>query len=134
MGYLIVHVCFLDHKSDILPSLITKFFMAEHIFTDQNFDADVLKSDVPVLVDFWAPWCGPCKVASPIVEKVAESLAGKPIKVGKMNVDENQETAQKFGILSIPTFLLFKGGMVVEQTVGVPNETVLRKKLEGYLA
>lgn len=107
--------------------------MAEHVFTDQNFESDVLKSDVPVFVDFWAPWCGPCKVASPIVERVAEALAGKPIKVGKMNVDENQETSQKFGIMSIPTFLLFKGGKVVEQTVGVPNESALKAKLETYL-
>ncbi len=107
--------------------------MAEHTFTDQNFDAEVLKSDVPVLIDFWAPWCGPCKIASPIVERVAEALKDKPIKVGKMNVDENPTVSQNFGIMSIPTFLIFKGGVVVDQTVGVPNETALKTKLESYL-
>lgn len=107
--------------------------MAEHNFTDQSFDAEVLKSDVPVLVDFWAPWCQPCKIASPIVDKVAEQLAGKPIKIGKMNVDENPVVGQQYGIMSIPTFLLFKGGKVVEQMVGVPNEAGLKEKLEAYL-
>ena len=108
--------------------------MAEVIVTDQNFDAEVLKSDVPVLVDFWAPWCGPCRVLSPIVEKLAEEFAGKPIKVAKMNVDENQATAGGFGILSIPTLLFFKGGKVVEQLVGVQPEDVLRQKLNALVS
>ncbi|MFA7286272.1 MAG: thioredoxin [Patescibacteria group bacterium] len=105
--------------------------MAEVIVTDQNFDAEVLKSDVPVLVDFWAPWCGPCRVLGPIVEKLAVEFAGKPIKIAKMNVDENQATAGGFGILSIPTLLFFKGGKVVEQLVGVQPEEVLRQKLNA---
>lgn len=108
--------------------------MAELIFTDQNFDSEVLKSDVPVLVDFWAPWCGPCKIASPIVEKIAEEMADKPVKVGKMNVDENQSTSQQYGILSIPTFLVFKGGKVVDQIVGVPNAVALKTKLTSLLS
>jgi thioredoxin 1 len=108
--------------------------MAEHVFTDQNFETEVLQANVPVLVDFWAPWCGPCRVASPIVERVATSLGGKAVKVGKLNVDENPTTAQRYNVMSIPTFLIFKGGTVVEQTVGVPNEAGLKTKLEGYLA
>lgn len=107
--------------------------MSEYTFTDQNFQADVLGADVPVLVDFWAPWCGPCRVAGPIVEKVAEEMKDKPVRIGKMNVDENPQTAQQFGIMSIPTFLLFKGGKVVEQIVGVPTEAGLKAKLEANL-
>lgn len=107
--------------------------MAEHTFTDANFSAEVLQSDIPVLVDFWAPWCGPCKIAEPIIEKVAESFAGKSVKVGKLNVDENPDTGQQFGILSIPTLLIFKDGKVVDQTIGVPSEAGLTEKLNSYL-
>jgi thioredoxin 1 len=108
--------------------------MAEHIFTQDNFKSEVLDSDQLVLVDFWAPWCGPCRIASPIVDRIAETLKDRPIKVGKMNVDENQEISQQFGIMSIPTFLFFKGGKVVEQIVGVPSEGGLKSKIEAYLA
>lgn len=92
--------------------------MSEKIFTDANFDEEVLKSEKPVLVDFWAPWCGPCKMMGPIVEELATENANKSIKIGKLNVDENSAMAGKFGVMSIPTFLVFKNGEVVDQAVG----------------
>ncbi len=92
--------------------------------TDANFDQEVLKSDQPVLIDFWAVWCGPCKALSPIVDEVAASYAGK-VKVAKMNVDQNQGTPGRYGIRGIPTLLIFKDGQVKEQIVGyVPKETI----------
>jgi len=101
----------------------------EIIFTDDNFDAEVLKSDKPVLVDFWAPWCGPCQVMGPIVEGLAKDMEGK-VKVGKMNVDENSETAQNYGIMSIPTILIFKDGKIAKQFVGVQAKESLKEELE----
>jgi thioredoxin 1 len=86
--------------------------------TDATFDAEVLKSDIPVLVDFWAPWCGPCLMIAPVVEEIAESHKGK-LKVVKMNVDENGQTPQTYGVMGIPTLILFKGGQVKEKVVGV---------------
>lgn len=95
-------------------------------FTDANFNTEVIAADVPVLVDFWAPWCGPCRIQGPIVEELAASLEGKPFKVGKLNVDDNPETAQKYNIMSIPTILVFKNGQVVQQLVGVqPKEKLM---------
>ena len=95
--------------------------------TDKNFETEVLKSDLPVLVDFWAEWCGPCKVIGPIVSEIAEELSGK-LKVAKVNVDDAQDLAGKFNIMSIPTLLLFKGGKAVEQIVGaVPKDQILAK-------
>jgi thioredoxin 1 len=85
--------------------------------TDDNFDAEVLKSDLPVLVDFWAPWCGPCQMIAPLVEELAEAHKGK-LKVVKMNVDENGRTPQAYGIMAIPTLILYKGGQVTEKIVG----------------
>ncbi|MBL6976125.1 MAG: thioredoxin [Deltaproteobacteria bacterium] len=92
---------------------------SENLLTlsDGTFDADVLKSDVPVLVDFWAPWCGPCRAIGPIVEEIADAYAGK-IKVGKMNVDENTKVASQFQVTAIPTLLLFNGGQVAQQIIG----------------
>ena len=95
--------------------------------TDKNFETEVLKSDLPVLVDFWAEWCGPCKVIGPIVSEISEELNGK-LKVTKINVDDAQDLAGKYQIMSIPTLLLFKGGEMVEQIVGaMPKEQLLEK-------
>jgi thioredoxin 1 len=92
--------------------------------TDANFDQEVLKSEQPVLIDFWAVWCGPCRALAPVVDEVAESYSGK-VKVAKMNVDENPGTPGRYGIRGIPTLLIFKGGQVKEQIVGyVPKETI----------
>ena len=85
--------------------------------TDAVFDAEVLKSDLPVLVDFWAPWCGPCLMIAPVVEEIAELHKGK-LKVVKMNVDENGQTPQTYGVMAIPTLILFKGGQAKEKVVG----------------
>lgn len=101
-------------------------------FTDQNFDQEVLKSVVPVLVDFWAPWCGPCQMMGPIIEELAKEIGDKA-KVGKCNVDENGETASKFGIMSIPALKIFKDGVIVKEFVGVQNKDLLKKELEALV-
>lgn len=100
-------------------------------FTDDGFDKDVLNSDVPVLVDFWAEWCGPCRMMAPTVDLVATEYAGK-VKVGKLDVDSNQQTAMRYGIRGIPTLLLFKGGQVVEQKVGAIGKPEFQKMLDKY--
>jgi thioredoxin 1 len=97
--------------------------------SDANFDAEVVNSAQPTLVDFWAPWCGPCRAIAPVVEELAGSYQGK-VNVRKMNVDDNQQTASKFGIRAIPTLLMFKNGQVVDQVVGA----VPRQKLEDMMA
>lgn len=102
--------------------------MPDVTITDQNFDIVVIKSDKPVLVDFWAVWCGPCQVQGPIVEEVAKLMAGKT-KVGKFNVDENPQIAMKYGIMSIPTLMIFKGGQVVKQFIGVQSKETLVSEL-----
>ncbi|SRR5690554_7888267 len=94
-------------------------------FTDANFDNDVLQSTEPVLVDFWATWCAPCKALTPVIEELATEFAGK-VKIGKVNVDENPETPGKYGVRGIPTLILFKGGNVVEQLVGAVPKSQLR--------
>ena len=100
--------------------------------TDSNFDQDVLKSETPVLVDFWAAWCGPCRAIAPIVDELATEYAGK-VKVGKLNTDDNPGTAMRYGIRGIPTLLLFKGGQVVDQRVGALPKPELLKMLEPHV-
>ena len=101
-------------------------------FTDDNFDAEVLKSEVPVLVDFWAPWCGPCKMIAPVVEELATEYDGKA-KIGKLNTDENQQVAMKYGVMSIPTLIIFKNGEVADRIVGVQPKDNIQSKLESAL-
>lgn len=98
-------------------------------FTDQNFEQEVLQSDQPVVVDFWAPWCGPCQLMGPIVEALAEEVKDK-VKVGKLNVDDNPNAASKYGIMSIPTIKIFKGGQIVKEFVGVQQKDKLKGELE----
>ena len=97
--------------------------------TDANFEAEVIKSDLPVLVDFWAPWCGPCRMVAPIVEEIAKEYDGK-LKVGKLNTDDNRQVASQFGIMSIPTLMIFKGGERKEAIIGVQPKQVLTEKID----
>ena len=103
-----------------------------HVTTD-SWEADVLKSDVPVLVDFWAEWCGPCRMVGPAVEQLSRSMNGK-IRVAKLNVDENQEIALKYGIQSIPSLIVFKGGKEVARTIGAAPKEAYQKFVEESLS
>lgn len=102
-------------------------------FTDDSFEDDVIKSDKPVLVDFWAEWCGPCRMVGPIVDELAGEYEGQA-KIGKVDVDNNPEISSKYGIRSIPSLLIFKNGEVVDQIVGAVPKTQLKKQLEAQLA
>ena len=98
--------------------------------SDGHFKKEVLESDLPVLVDFWAPWCGPCKMIAPILEELAKEY-DKKIKVGKINIDENQKVASEYGIMSIPTILFFRHGKAVGQIVGAVSKSEFKKKIEA---
>jgi thioredoxin 1 len=100
--------------------------------SDASFDNDVLNSDVPVLVDFWAEWCGPCRMMGPTIDAIATDYDGR-VRVGKLNVDDNGNIATRYGIRGIPTLLLFKGGKVVEQRVGAVGKTDVQKMLDPHL-
>lgn len=106
--------------------------MTDKTITDQNFDTEVLKASKPVLVDFWAVWCGPCQIQGPIVEEVAKALGDKAV-IGKLNVDENPQYAQKYGIMSIPTLMVFKNGTVVKQFIGVQSKEILLGELNKLI-
>ncbi|GAA3165460.1 thioredoxin [Planomonospora alba] len=100
--------------------------------TEASFDSDVLKSDKPVLVDFWAEWCGPCRQVAPILEEIAKEQADK-LTIVKLNVDENQAIAQRYGVLQIPTMNVYKGGEVVKQIIGAKPKAMLLRELEGII-
>lgn len=106
--------------------------MADLIFTDQNFKQEVLDSKTPVLVDFWAEWCMPCRIVSPIVEELGKEYADK-LKVGKLNVDENGKTAQSYGVMSIPSLLVFKDGEVVKTMIGAQSKDNFKRELDSIL-
>jgi thioredoxin 1 len=106
--------------------------MSEYIFTDNNFESEVLKSDLPVLADFYADWCGPCKMQGPIVEELAKDMAGKA-KVGKLNVDQNPQMAGKYGVMSIPTLIIFKGGEIKKTLNGLQTKEALKVELEKVI-
>ena len=105
----------------------------EYKFTSADFEKEVLQSDKPVLVDFFADWCGPCKMMAPVVEQLAEELEGKA-KVGKLKIDENMDIAEKYRVMNIPTFLIFKDGQEKERIVGAVSKNELKNKLEQTLA
>lgn len=106
--------------------------MAELNFTNSNFKEEVLQSKEPVLVDFWATWCGPCRMMGPVVEELANDYSGK-VKVGKVNVDEEPELAQEYGIMSIPTIIIFKEGKIVNQVVGARTKSDLEAILQDFI-
>lgn len=107
--------------------------MSHQSVTDADFDAEVLRSDVPVLVDFWAPWCGPCKAMNPIIEELEATYAGK-VKVVKMNVDENTNAPNKYNVMSIPTFIIFKGGELFTQFIGARSKNDMAKELDSAIS
>lgn len=106
--------------------------MADLVFTDQNFESEVLKSEKPVVVDFWAPWCGPCRIVSPTIEELAKEYEGK-VKVGKLNVDDNPQTAQTYGVMSIPSVLIFANGQPVKTMVGAQPKENYKKSIDEVL-
>jgi len=103
--------------------------MALH-FTDENFQREVLESDIPVMVDFYADWCGPCKMIAPIIEELAKEYEGK-VKIGKLNVDEDLKTSEKYRVMSIPTLIFFKNGAPVDTIIGAVSKKVLQEKLDA---
>jgi thioredoxin 1 len=100
--------------------------------TDDNFEAEIMKSDLPAMVDFWAEWCGPCRMVGPVVEELANQYKGK-VKIGKMDVDKNRQTPAKFGIRNIPTLILFKGGQVAQTIIGAQPKSYIEGELKKLL-
>ncbi len=100
--------------------------------SDQNFESEVIKSDLPVVIDLWAPWCGPCRMVGPVIEKLAEKYDGK-VKFCKLNVDENQQTAVTYSVMSIPTLLFFKDGKVADTVIGAMPEQALKPRVDALL-
>lgn len=100
-----------------------------HVVNDADFDEKILKSDLPTLVDFWAAWCGPCRIVGPVIEELADEYAGK-VKVAKLNVEDNKETPTRYGVRGIPTLMLFKGGQVVDQIVGAVPKNRIKELLD----
>lgn len=103
------------------------------VFSNENFNTDVLQSDQPVFVDFWAPWCGPCQMMGPLVDELFEEYQEKNIKIGKCNVDENQDIAAQFGIMSIPAFIVFKNGEVLDQVTGGVQKDKLKEMIDKVI-
>jgi len=106
--------------------------MADLNFTDQNFKQEVLEDNGSVIVDFWAPWCGPCRAVSPVIDELAKEFAGK-VKVGKLNVDENSQTASQYNVMSIPSVVFFKNGQPIRTMVGAQNKEDYKQEIEALL-
>lgn len=118
--------------SAVFGAVSGKEFLMVHTFTSANFESEVLKSDIPVFVDFYADWCGPCKMMSPVVDKLAAEYDGR-IKVGKLNVDDNPDIAERYSVMSIPNMIFIKNGELVDRQIGSVAPPVLKKKFDAVI-